>query len=143
MRTKRKHRLARCPAAMYGHPAPDPRLTSFPWGKKALHGVRPVRKKRNHRLVRCPAAMYGPPTPDFNVGGLIGVVSRSEKNATFLFLKAGRHSGNIEIGGVRGGSDRQVCNYERLRFFRTGREEVDNYAMCLLQNAHICGLYMS
>ena len=59
-----------------------------------------MRKKRNHRLVRCPAATYDPPAPDFNVGGLIGVVSRSEKNATFLFLKAGLHSGNIEIGGA-------------------------------------------
>ena len=79
-------------------------------------------KKTQPSLVRCPAATYGPPSPDFNVGGLIGVVARREKNATFLFLKAGLHSGNIEIGGA-GGIQMSKCTIVRgcVFFARDGK----------------------
>ena len=100
-------------------------------------------KKTQPSLVRCPGTTYGPPAPDFNVGGLIGVVSRSEKNATFLFLKAGLHSGNIEIGGA-GEVQMSKCTTVRgCVFFRTGREKVAIYVMTWLPNADIWVLYMS
>jgi len=80
----------------------------------------------------------GTPAPDLNVGRANVSRSRSEKNATVSLFMAGLWSDNIEIGGKRGAVE-QAHSRERLRFFRTGREEECQLGDGLATSAEIWG----